>query len=259
MGTGASSSVPEGVTANPRLIYTDNLSKHDRKQYKIDTPVLIDVEHGSVRYRYGSYKGEPANKSRRVERPFQGEEKVGKQNYFYHARLNDFSEKSNPTVEDQHKFRIVTHGPSRAKDKKLFYVYSIGWNKNTDGKRVLPTMSKEEGNDYAWPQIRKPNNVYYNLVFSSEGGDSSGEITPEDRLQNNLSSTANRQSVELQLSEEDTVREVKKFLAAKILKSASDIHVCFEKQELREEDVIGDLRKEEDGQNSTFSVNLLLI
>lgn len=72
-------------------------------------------------------------------------------------------------MEDQHKFRIVTHGPPRAKDKKLFYVYSIGWNKNTDGKRVLPTMSKEEGNDYAWPQIRKPNNVYYNLVFSSEG------------------------------------------------------------------------------------------
>lgn len=65
------------------------------KQYKIDTPVLIDVEHGSVRYRYGSYKGEPANKSRRVERPFQGEEKVGKQNYFYHARLNDFSESRN--------------------------------------------------------------------------------------------------------------------------------------------------------------------
>lgn len=31
MGTGASSSVPEGVAANPRLIYTDNLSKHDRK------------------------------------------------------------------------------------------------------------------------------------------------------------------------------------------------------------------------------------
>lgn len=31
MGTGASSSVPEGVTANPRLIYTDNLSKQDRK------------------------------------------------------------------------------------------------------------------------------------------------------------------------------------------------------------------------------------
>lgn len=27
----------------------------------------------------------------------------------------------------------------------------------------------------------------------------------------------------------------------------------------REEDVIDDLRKEEDGQNSTFSVNLLLI
>jgi hypothetical protein len=52
----------------------------------------VDVEHGSVRYRYGSYEGEPADKARRVERPFQGEDKVGKHNYFYHARLNDFSE-----------------------------------------------------------------------------------------------------------------------------------------------------------------------
>ena len=51
----------------------------------------------------------------------------------------------------------------------MFYVYSIGWNKNTDGKRVLPTMSKEEGQDYAWPQRKKPNEAYYNLSFSTEG------------------------------------------------------------------------------------------
>nr|XP_022317731.1 uncharacterized protein LOC111120959 [Crassostrea virginica] len=257
MGTGASSSVPEGVNANPRVVYTDRLSKRDRKQYKLDTPVLVDIEHGSVRYRYGSYEGEPVDKARRIERPFHGDDKVNKQNYFYHARLNDFSEKSNSSLEDQHKFHIVTQGPARAKDKKLYYVYSVGWNKKPDGKRMLPTTSKEEGRDYAWPQIRKPNEVYYNLVFSEGGVESSEDLTSEDRLQHNLSSTANRQNIELQLSDEDTVKEVRKFLAAKILKSASDIHVCFEKQELREQDVIGDLRQEE--KTATFSVNLQLI
>ncbi|XP_061181737.1 uncharacterized protein LOC133190243 [Saccostrea echinata] len=259
MGTGASSSVPEGVTANPRLVHTESLSKRDHKQYKLDTPVLIDVEHGSVRYRYGRYEGEPADKTRRVERPFKGEDKVGKQNYFYHARLNDFSEKSNATLEDQHKFRMVTQGPARAKDKKVFYVYSIGWNKNTDGKRVMPSMSKEEGKDYAWPQIRKPNEVYYDLSFNKEAREGAEDTLEEDRLQQNLSSTANRQHIQLLLSDEDSVKEVRKYVAAKILKSACDIHVCYEKQELREEDVVGDLRKEEEGSSKTFCVDLLLI
>ena len=86
------------------------------------------------------------------------------------CRLITFlSQESNSSLEDQHKFHIVTQGPARAKDKKLYYVYSVGWNKKPDGKRMLPTTSKEEGRDYAWPQIRKPNEVYYNLVFS-EGG-----------------------------------------------------------------------------------------
>ena len=58
----------------------------------MDAPVLVDVEYGSVRYRYGKYEGEPSNKSRRVERPFEGEDRVDKQHYFYHARLKDFSE-----------------------------------------------------------------------------------------------------------------------------------------------------------------------
>lgn len=44
----------------------------------------------------------------------------------------------------------MIYGSFRVKDKKLFYVYSIGWNKNVDGKRVLLIMFKEEGNDYVW-------------------------------------------------------------------------------------------------------------
>lgn len=35
-----------------------------------------------------------------------------------------------------------------------------------------------------------------NLILKLTGDDSSGEITPEDRLQHNLSSTANRRNVE---------------------------------------------------------------
>ena len=85
------------------------------------------------------------------------------------VHVDFLSQESNSSLEDQHKFHIVTQGPARAKDKKLYYVYSVGWNKKPDGKRMLPTTSKEEGRDYAWPQIRKPNELYYNLVFS-EGG-----------------------------------------------------------------------------------------
>ncbi|KAK3089232.1 hypothetical protein FSP39_001979 [Pinctada imbricata] len=168
MGTSASTQPLTGVKANPRVVYTDEISKKDKKSYILDAPVLVDVQHGSVRYRYGKYEGEPGNKARRIERPFEGEDRVNKQHYFYHARLNDFSEKASNDKEEPNKFMMVTKGPNSAHNKKLFYVYGIGLN-TADGKRTLPTLSKEEGTDYAWPQTRKPNDVYYNLSFDHQG------------------------------------------------------------------------------------------
>lgn len=71
--------------------------------------------------------------------------------------------------EDDFKFMYVQRGPTRAKQKKMFYVYGRGWNA-VDGKRTLPTDTKQEGTDYAWPlETRVPNDVYYNITYTSQG------------------------------------------------------------------------------------------
>ncbi|CAG2197714.1 unnamed protein product [Mytilus edulis] len=206
---------------------------------RIDVPVLIDVQHGSVRYRYGSYEGEPKNKSSRIERPFEGDLKVDKKNYFYHPRLNDF--------------RI---GPASCKNKKLFYVYGRGWNA-IDGKKTLPTMTKEEGDDYSWPQMRKPNTCYYNLVFNQQDIDLP-EMSEEERLAEELSSTPNKSQIHVTLTDTDSAQDVKRKIALKILRSAADIYIVCNKELLRNEDVIGDQRTDEQGSWKTFKVTLNL-
>lgn len=258
MGTGASKEPPVGVRANPRVVYTDQLSKKENKNLSIDTPVLVDVEHGSIRYRYGSYKGEPSNKSRRIEKSYEGNDKINKQHYFYHARLNDFGKEASETKEDPSKFIYVAKGPNRAHQKKVFYVFGKGWNA-MDGQKVLPTSTQEEGRDYAWSSTRKPNDVYYNLTFIPQDCELAEVETEEDRLVGDLSSTANRQLIELTLTDSDKVNDVKNKMAYKLLKSAYNIHICWLKKELRDEDVIGDLRQEEDGCWKVFKVNMTLI
>jgi len=59
---------------------------------KVDAPVLVDIEHGSLRYRLGEPYQKTTDYKTKKEKPFEGEEKVNKRNYFYHTRLNDFSE-----------------------------------------------------------------------------------------------------------------------------------------------------------------------
>ena len=62
----------------------------------------------------------------------------------------------------------VTRGPTKARQKKLFYVYGHGWDAK-DGLRVKPTLTTEEGEDFSWPQLRVPNDLYYNLHFTKKG------------------------------------------------------------------------------------------
>lgn len=58
----------------------------------IDAPVLVDLNHGTVRYRYVADDKEQKHKLPRTEQPHEGPERKRKHGYFYHARLNDFSE-----------------------------------------------------------------------------------------------------------------------------------------------------------------------
>jgi hypothetical protein len=58
------------------------------QDYQIGAPVLIDLDHGSIRYRYmQDSKGNSVKK----EKPFEGDPTQKKGHYFYHPRLNDFS------------------------------------------------------------------------------------------------------------------------------------------------------------------------
>ncbi|XP_071118084.1 uncharacterized protein [Haliotis cracherodii] len=231
----ASSGPAVGVTANPRVVYNEKLSKKENKASVMDCPVLVDVQHGTIRYRRGSYDGEPADKTKRIERPFEGKDTNFKQQYFYHARLNDFSHGADPSKEDAYKFLYVTKGPARVQQKKLFYVYGRGMEAK-DGTRVKPTQTKEEGRDYSWPGLRVANHLYYKLTFTGSDktrmGESSNHVNEEDRTITDLQSTPDKSCIRLTLTADERTRDVKAKIAVKILKAASDIHICYGNLEL---------------------------
>ena len=53
----------------------------------IDAPVLVKLQHGTVRYRYVEEKVDREN---RIEKPHEGPERTGKDGYFYHSHLKKF-------------------------------------------------------------------------------------------------------------------------------------------------------------------------
>lgn len=232
MGTGSSVQPKQGVLPNPRVLYADQLSKQSKnKQYVIDAPVLMDLKHGSIRYRYEEDGHKPKDKSRKVEVPFEGEEKRKKGHYFYHPRLNDFSERASLEKEDPHKFVYVVKGPASAQQKKVFYVYGKGWNAK-DGKLVKPTATREMGQDPTWPLRQHPNDVYYDITFLDHA------VTEEP-----IAGIPNRHRIQYSLQATDTVNDLRGKIAKTILKSASYIHICYRKEELQLSSVIGDLLK----------------
>lgn len=96
MGTGASSSVPEGVTANPRLIYTDNLSKHDRKVSRKKLVYLF-----FERDRFGVNTIILWNIDRSTNFVFFYLKEI---NFYYCLLWNSFYGKTNPP----HNYKIIT-------------------------------------------------------------------------------------------------------------------------------------------------------
>ncbi|XP_022110408.1 uncharacterized protein LOC110989978 isoform X3 [Acanthaster planci] len=79
MGTGAGKNPQVGMPLSPTVEYAEKRSKKEGEPVVIDAPALVDLVHGTVRYRND---GDHIIKA--------GEElKTG---YFYHARLEDYSE-----------------------------------------------------------------------------------------------------------------------------------------------------------------------
>lgn len=250
MGTGSSVQPKQGVLANPRVVYAEQLAKKSKKKdYAIDAPVLIDLKHGSIRYRYAEDENEPKNKSKKIEVPFEGEEKKKKGHYFYHPRLNDFSEKASVDKEEAHKFMYVVKGPASAQQKKVFYVYGKGWGA-TDGKVVKPTATREMGQDPTWPLRQHPNDVYYDITFLDHA------VKEEP-----IPGIPNRHKIQFSLSATEMVSDLRGKIAKTILKSASYIHICYKKEELPLSAVISDLLKDgtDDIPPSQFGIEVTLM
>lgn len=251
MGTASSVQPKQGVHANPRVLYADQLSKKSKKKdkdYIIDTPVLIDLKHGSIRYRYVEEEKEHKDKFKKVEVPFEGEETgtARKGHYFYHPRLNDFSEKASVEKEDAHKFMYVMKGPASSQQKKVFYVYGKGWGAK-DGMVVKPTATKEMGQDPTWPLRQHPNDVYYNITFLDHA------VTEDP-----IPGIPNRYKIQYSLSATETVNDLRGRIAKTVLKSASYIHICYQKKELQLFDVISNLLRSgtEDIPPSQFGIEV---
>ncbi|XP_076462012.1 uncharacterized protein LOC143294532 [Babylonia areolata] len=257
MGSGPSKGTV-GVPANPRVAYSHELSKKEKSRYRIDAPVLVDMQHGSVRYREGQDEGSGSKTAREI--PHEGSTELEhKKHYFYHTRLNHFGTDADKSKEEPFKFYYVTSGPARAQGKKLFYVYGQGWNAQ-DSLRVKPTLTMQKGEDFAWPNRCGPNDLLYSVKITGstpvETADSDWE---ENRSLEDLESTPDRSQIRLKVKSDERVSSVKARLAVKLLKAASSILITHSDTVLRNEDVLGDLRPQEERDPAILDLLLTLV
>ncbi|KAK7099826.1 uncharacterized protein [Littorina saxatilis] len=255
MGAGGSK-ITTGVPANPRVRYSDQLSRKEKTAFRIDAPVLVDMHHGSVRYREES-KG-LATEDR--EMPHEGNTDLDqKKHYFYHTRLNNFGGDADKAKEDAFKFYYVTKGPARAHGKKVFYVYGQGWEAK-DSTHVHPTQTAQEGEDFAWPSRHGPNDLLYNVHITGstplEHGDGDWE---ENQLLQDLQSTPDRSQIRLKVKSDEQVSSIKARLAVKLLKAAANMFIYDKATLLRNENILGDLRPQEERSPAILDVLLTLV
>ncbi|XP_005096374.2 uncharacterized protein LOC101862939 [Aplysia californica] len=263
MGAGATKGpTAVGAPVNPRVQYSRKLEKQEQKKVLVDAPVLVDVEHGSVRYRQPQTEQPPVKSLKGKECPYEnekGKELDNKEHYFYHTRLNKYGPESSKAEEDAFKFYYVLKGPAAAQHKKLFYIYGQGWEAQ-DGLKVKPTETVGVGKDYAWSSSRNPNSLYYALQFD---GQVETENSEEDKILSDLESSPDKSSIQLTVSSEDRMATVKARMSVKLLKSTKDIHIAYENKELRDEDVIGGLHPKTDEDTGEepkdFRISLTLV
>ncbi|XP_013413447.1 uncharacterized protein LOC106175840 [Lingula anatina] len=263
MGAGASKGPAVGVPVNPRVQYTDELAQKEGKTLVIDAPNLMDLNHGTVRYRYVEDETAPKKKQKRTEKPHEVDKKQMKHGYFYHAKLNDYSEDAGYQKEDSFKFCYVNKGPESAKKKKLYYVYGKGLNARDTRFDKHTKEDKPQGIGYAWPKsFRQPHHVYYQLIFVKQDAELpviEGEDEEEEDVQPEAEISEKEKVVGMKVKSSDSVKDVKSRLAIRLLKSVDHIHLSVGSEEARDEDQLQTLRKESDGEWKRFRIQLMAV
>ncbi|XP_071952198.1 uncharacterized protein [Antedon mediterranea] len=248
MGSAATKGPVIGMPLSPRVDFVEKQAKKGETPMVIDAPALLDLGHGTVRYR----QGEENNKNRVIISDPQN-----KKGYFYHARLDDYSEAASVKNEDKFKFKYINKAPLKAKDKKLYYCYGIGM-KSTDGRLLAKAQYKPKGKGYIWPSsYRKSNHMYYNLSFVPQDNELSDS---DDETEDVMESKVDANKMSFKLKSADNVETLKKRVAVRLIMPVSNIHVSFGDSELVNEDVIGDLRTPtEDAEYQRFTVELTAV
>ncbi|KAI0217635.1 hypothetical protein LSAT2_030639 [Lamellibrachia satsuma] len=234
MGVGGSKSRTTGVPANPRVIYADDKSRREKEPVLIDTPSLVKLSDGTVRYRFFEQPPAATDCRKRVEKPHEGPERSHKRGYFYHSRLNDFSSDASYDKEQDWKFRYVYKGPNRTRQKQLFFVYGKGLKSSCEQR----SSSCSEQEQYT-ESHQLEGHLYYNMVLIPK--DASGPES-DDEDESSVEESADRQQLELFMNGIDRVEKLKVRLSVHLITPPEKIHVIFHNQELGGDSVVSELQ-----------------
>merc|ERR1712096_179338 len=127
-----------GPTKEEKLI-----KKIATKETELECPILVDLDHGTIRHRHEEHALPGDNQG-------SGQENTTKIGYFYHPRLNDFSEDALMTYSENNRLKYVFHGPPKDTGKKLYYIYGTRSSDKDHG--IKHEDYKPQGKGYNWPQ-----------------------------------------------------------------------------------------------------------
>jgi hypothetical protein len=229
------------------------------KETYVECPVLVDLDHGTIRHRH-----EEVNEA-------DGTKKIG---YFYHPKLNDFSEDAILSCGDNNRLKYVFQGPPKDAGKRLYYIY--GTNKTDHDKGIHHDDDyRPQGKGYNWPQsYRKANNLYYDVIFVPPAEDEVVEVGHEFGEDDDMSSMSSgiivddknpqgKDNIRLKLRAVETVGNVIERVSLQLLIPSTNIHLLWKKNQLSKSDMMVDLimegeEGEEKGDECPIVFNVLL-
>eukprot|EP00795_Rhopilema_esculentum_P004513 gene4513-20763_t len=195
-------------------------ANNSNQEVLIDCPVLVDLGHGTIRHRKPDEKSTANSKV--------------KTGYFYHARLEDFSENAEIPEDEDYKLKYVFKGPKKAHNR-LYYVYGKKLDSQDNG--IQRSEYRPADDDFA---------DFDDDTLSISTSVSSA--TPPSKKDN----------ITLKVTFSDSCSSVKERLSLKLLLPSFRIHLLLNKNELGDDEQIGDLRTEEQGSFERFLIQLKL-
>jgi len=243
----------------------NNLAKQDKeiatKDTYLECPVLVDLDHGTIRHRH-----EEVNEAEK------GSKKIG---YFYHPKLNDFSEEAIVSGDDNNRLKYVFKGPSKDLGQRLYYIY--GTNATDQDKGIHHNDGyKPKGKGYNWPEsYRKANNLYYNVIFlEKQEGNIKEDLKENDDADDDSSSFSSgiivvdhkqkvhpKDNMRMKLRGSESVGSVIERVSLHLLIPCNNIHLLWKRNELSKTDLIINLKEksnDEDKIDETTYLTILL-